>query len=85
MPKRPRAGFTLVELLVVITIIIVLAALTMTVSSKIRRSAAASKSINQMRQISVAVATYTADNAMMDAFYVSSPVADYWSETGNGS
>ena len=33
----------------------------------------------------MAVATYTADNAMMDAFYVSSPVADYWSETGNGS
>ena len=38
-----------------------------------------------MRQISVAVATYTSDNALLEPFYTSSPVADYWSETGNGS
>ena len=83
--KRSHTGFTLVEMLVVITIIIVLAALTMTLTSNIRRSAAASRSISQMRQISVAVATYTSDNALLEPFYTSSPVADYWSETGNGS
>lgn len=85
-PKKPSLpGFTLTEILVVLTIIVVLAALTMTITSKIRRSAAAAKSINQMRQISVAVATHTADNGMLDFFYVSSPVADYWNENGNGA
>ncbi len=83
--KPFHAGFTLIEILVVITIVIVLAALTMTVTSRIKRSAAATRSINQMRQIGIAVATYTADKAMIDAFYVSSPVADYWNEPGTGS
>lgn len=84
-PRSHTSGFTLVELLVVITIIIVLAALTFSVTSKIRVAAAKTKSINQMRNIHVAVASYTADNSMIDAFYVSSPLADFWSESGNGS
>lgn len=83
--KNSHAGFTLVEMLVVITIIVVLAALTMSLTSKIRLSAAATRSINQMRQISIAIATYTSDNSMLDPFYASSPVADFWNETGNGS
>ena len=83
--RRREAGFTLVEVLVVITIIIVLAALTATWTNSIKRSAAASRSVNQMRQISVAVATYAADNSMPDYFYVSTPVADYWNEAGTGA
>lgn len=83
--KRSHSAFTLVEILVVITIIAVLLAVTISGTTKIRQSAAATKSINQMRQISIAVATYTADNAMLDFFYVSTPVADYWNEPGGGS
>jgi prepilin-type N-terminal cleavage/methylation domain-containing protein len=83
--RRPQAGFTLIEILVVITIVIVLAALTATWTVNIKRSAAATRSVSQMRQISVAVATYAADNSMPDYFYVSTPVADYWNEAGTGA
>lgn len=82
---RSRSGFTLIEILVVITIVVVLAALTATWSTNIRRSAAATRSVGQMRQISAAIATYAADNSMPDYFYVSTPVADYWNEAGTGT
>jgi prepilin-type N-terminal cleavage/methylation domain-containing protein len=74
---RRRTGFTLVELLVVITIIIVLAALTFSLTGRIRLSAAKSKSISQMRNISVGIASWMGDNSSPEPFFVSNGTGDY--------
>ncbi len=58
--QRPR-GFTLVELLVVITIVVALAAIGFTSFRSIRQSANASTSSSNMRQLGVAIQTYVAD------------------------
>lgn len=55
-------GFTLVELLVVIVIVATLAGLAFSLSARIRRSADASVTTSNLRQIGVALTTYTADN-----------------------
>lgn len=60
---RPSAGFTLVELLVVIVIIGALAALAMTMTGKMKTRADAAKSVMNMRQIGSAVGVYMADNS----------------------
>lgn len=57
-----RAGFTLVELLVVITIIAVLAAISGMVYTKIRERAKSVVSANNLRQWGTALVHYTADN-----------------------
>ena len=59
--NRRTAGFTLVELLVVITIIIVLAAVSFTGFRAMRKSANASTSASNMRQLGVALQTYVAE------------------------
>lgn len=48
---KPRSGFTLVELLVTMAIVIVLAALAFTLSSKAMKAAKASKCVSNLRQI----------------------------------
>ena len=58
--QRPL-GFTLVELLVVITIVVALAAIGFTSFRSIRQSANASTSSSNMRQLGVALQTYVAD------------------------
>ncbi|MEY3896434.1 MAG: hypothetical protein RLZZ214_1954 [Verrucomicrobiota bacterium] len=55
-------GFTLVELLVVITIIAVLAALTMTVTGNIRAKAQQANALSALRQIAGFGAAYSAEN-----------------------
>ncbi len=55
-------GFTLVELLVVIVIIATLAGLGMTMISKMRKRAEASKSVMNLRQIGSTVGIYMAEN-----------------------
>lgn len=64
MKKKPssRNGFTLVEILVVITVIIVLAAVVFTVAGRMRTSANQSVTTANMRQIGVALISFTADN-----------------------
>ena len=57
-----RRGFTLVELLVVITIVIVLAAIVFSVASRMKKSANESVTTNNLRQIGVALIGFTADN-----------------------
>jgi len=61
-PAPETTAFTLIELLVVISIIAVLSALGLTVSSAIMRKAQATKCLNSVRQVGVAVRAYIADN-----------------------
>lgn len=82
---RRRAGFTLVELLVVITIIIVLAALTFSLTSRMRLAAAKSRSISNLRNISVGLASWMGDKSAIEPFYVSSGTGDYPHEGGGGT
>lgn len=69
-PGPPRnSGFTLVELLVVITIIVVLASLVFVGAQKGMASANKSRTVSQMREIGVAVATWAAENNNNEPMY----------------
>lgn len=59
---KPRLGFTLVELLVTITIIIVLAALVFGVTGKIRASAQQTNAMSSLRQIGIANVAYSTEH-----------------------
>lgn len=58
----PRQGFTLVELLVTITIIIVLAAMVFTVTGKVRANAQQTNAVAALRQIGIAHVAYASEN-----------------------
>ena len=58
---RKREGFTLVELLVVITIIIILAAILFPVFARAREKAMQTKCINNLKQMGQAIAMYEDD------------------------
>lgn len=63
--KRPlcrRAGFTLVELLVVILIIVALAVISLTVASRMKKSADEAVVSANLRQIGLALVAYTTEN-----------------------
>lgn len=57
----PRRAFTLIELLVVIAIIAILAAILFPVFSRAKEAAKVSRSLSQMRQLSVSVMMYASD------------------------
>ena len=60
--RRHSAGFTLVELLVVILIIVALAVISVTVASRMKKSADEAVSAANLRQVGIALVTYTAEN-----------------------
>ncbi len=82
--KSNNKGFTMVELLVTITIIIVLAALTMVGIQRARFSAAKASAINQMRQVGVAALSWGAEKNNGEPFYVSNGSGDYCDESEAG-
>jgi len=59
--KRLDQAFTLIELLIVIAIIGILAAMILTAVSKAKNSASKATDINNLRQIVIALQTYTSD------------------------
>lgn len=61
-PFVPRRGFTIVEILVVITIVVVLAALTFNLSSRAMNSAHKSVCVTNMRGISNAMQIFASEN-----------------------
>ena len=61
-PARRRSGFTLVELLVVIAMIAILAALLFPVFAEVRERARQTACLSNLKQIGMAVAPYADDN-----------------------
>lgn len=59
---KPHCGFTLVELLVTITIIVVLAGLVFAITGKIRASAQQANAMSSLRQIGIANVAYSSEN-----------------------
>lgn len=78
------SGFTLVEVLITITIIITIAALSMIGVNRMRFSAAQATSINQMRQVGTAALTWGAEKNNGEPFYVSNGSGDYCDESAPG-
>lgn len=74
------SGFTLVELLVVITIIVVLAALSTVGISNMRVSAAKARSSSQLRQIAVGVSMWAGEKNNGEPFYAANGSGTYPNE-----
>ena len=62
-PKRPQA-FTLIEMLTVITIILILAAILLNVAGYVNNKAATSRAEGEIHAISLALESYKADNGI---------------------
>lgn len=60
--RSHRAGFTLTELLVVISIIAVLATLTLSVSASVRQAGNRTRTLSNFRQLATGVMAYAQDN-----------------------
>jgi len=60
--KRRRAAFTLVELLTVLAIVVVLASLVFVGLGTVRQKAKVAQSLNNLRQVGVALNLYATDN-----------------------
>lgn len=83
--RTPNSGFTLMEVLVTITIIIVLAALSFVGVTRMRFSAAKATTINQMRQIGVGALAWGAEKNNGEPFYVANGSGDYCDESFAGA
>ena len=68
LSRGSRSGFTLVEMLVVIVIIITLAFLSFSVASKMRDRANNIASISKMREIGTGIGMYLGDNSHLPRF-----------------
>lgn len=85
---KRSAGLTLVETLIVITIIIVVVSIALPVIGKVRKSARITQSVSQMRQIYVAIEIYRSDYDGNEGSYtyknLALPYHDYVLETKLG-
>lgn len=83
-PCKPRSSFprafTLVELLVTITIILVLATLAFFASGRVMSSAYQTRSIGQMKSIGTAVAMWASEHNNDEPMYFSNGSGDYSEE-----
>jgi type II secretory pathway pseudopilin PulG len=79
-----KHGFSLMEVLITIAIIIVLGALSMIGVQRMRFSAAQASAINQMRQIGTAAISWGAERNNAEPFYVSNGTGDYCDESNSG-
>lgn len=79
-----ESGFTLFELLIVIAIVIMLATLSMVAVNRMRFGAAKATTMNQMRQIAVAVTSWATENNNGEPFYVANGTGDYCDESNPG-
>ena len=70
---RPRAGFTLVELLVVITIIGMLMALLLPAVNAAVAAARQASCINNQKQLAIALTTYESSNSRLSCTVRSKP------------
>jgi prepilin-type N-terminal cleavage/methylation domain-containing protein/prepilin-type processing-associated H-X9-DG protein len=78
-PRRAPAGFTLVELLVVIGIIALLISILLPALQQARKQAMSAKCLSNLRQIGQALALYANENG---GFW---PVAEHIGSTGSGA
>jgi prepilin-type N-terminal cleavage/methylation domain-containing protein len=83
--EQASRGFTLVELLVTITIIVVLAALSFFGLNHMKFAAARSTTSSQLRQIAVAATAWGIDNNTGEPFYVANGTGTYSNERGAGA
>ena len=77
--RLPTRGFTLVELLVVITIISILVALLLPAVQSARESARRMQCTNHMKQIGIAILNYESAHGEYPPAYT-----DFWTTPGNG-
>jgi prepilin-type N-terminal cleavage/methylation domain-containing protein len=88
--KEPRkfhkfnAAFTVVELLVVITIIAVLAALLFSLSSRMQNKASSAISVSNLRQIGAAIAAYATENSTLPGPVLSDHFPRYQNNAKSG-
>jgi prepilin-type N-terminal cleavage/methylation domain-containing protein len=78
--RRSHAGFTLVELLVVITIVIVLAVIVQVATRRMREGAHQSKNVGQMREIAAAVMMWATERNHGEPMYFANGSGDYGEE-----
>lgn len=80
--RRPKRGFTLVELLAVIAIIAVLVVLISSVLGRMRKSSQKTACLANIRQIGTAMHAYTADNdGRMPWFHDGNTPPTHWQKT----
>lgn len=83
--RRRPSGMTLVEILVVIVIIIVLATLSTMGVRRMKFSAAKTQTMNQMRQISIAVNMWAGEKNLGEPMYAANGTGDYGHESAPGA